>query len=139
MKQLSIGFHAAFNLKQTNRNLYYLLSNSMEDFILREIDRLGEMLLIIARKLGLQEDVMPDYSLLDVKDEFDKAVCPINLDALLEQENPVWYLVETEKISDYGLETFIEILFHSDLDEDKEAIRHDYNIAPGWIRKILSL
>ena len=77
----------------------------MEDFILREIDRLGEMLLIIARKLGLQEDVMPDYSLLDVKDEFDKAVCPINLDALLEQENPVWYLVETEKISDHGLET----------------------------------
>ena len=104
----------------------YLLSNSMEDFILREIDRLGEMLLIIAQKLGLQEDVMPDYSLLDVKDEFDKAVCPINLDALLEQENPVWYLVETEKISDHGLETFIEILFHSDLDEDrKAAILHD--------------
>ena len=49
----------------------------MEDFILREIDRLGEMLLIIARKLGLQEDVMPDYSLLDVKDEFDKAVCQL--------------------------------------------------------------
>ena len=46
-----------------NRDLYYLLSNSMEDFILREIDRLGEMLLIVARKLGLQEDVMPDYSL----------------------------------------------------------------------------
>ena len=111
---------------QINRDLYYLLSNSMEDFILREIDRLGEMLLIIARKLGLQEDVMPDYSLLDVKDEFDKAVCPINLDALLEQENPVWYLVETEKISDHGLETFIEILFHSDLDEDrKAAILHD--------------
>ena len=79
-----------------------------------------------ARKLGLQEDVMPDYFLLDVKDEFDKAVCPINLDALLEQENPVWYLVETEKISDYGLETFIEILFHSDLDEDrKAAVLHD--------------
>ena len=98
----------------------------MEDFILREIDRLGEMLLIIARKLGLQEDVMPESSLWDVKDEFDKAVCPINLDALLEQENPVWYLVETEKISDYGLETFIEILFHSDLDEDrKAAILHD--------------
>ena len=58
----------------------------MEDFILREIDRLGEMLLIIARKVGLQEDVMPDYSLLDVKDEFEKAVCPINLAALLERE-----------------------------------------------------
>lgn len=111
------------------RNLYYLLSNSMEDFILREIDRLGEMLLIIARKLGLQEDVMPDYSLLDVKDEFDKAVCPISLDALLEQENPVWYLVETEKISDHGLETFIEILFHSDLDEDRKAAILHYALA----------
>ena len=99
---------------------------NMEDFILREIDRLGEMLLMIARKLGLLGDVVPDYSLLDVKDEFDKAVCPIDLDALLEQENPVWYLVETEKISDHGLETFIEILFHSDLDEDrKAAILHD--------------
>ena len=52
----------------------------MEDFILREIDRLGEMLL-----------------------------------------NPVWYLVETEKISDHGLETFIDILFHSDLDEERKT------------------
>ena len=34
--------------------------------------------------------------------------------------------METEKISDHGLETFIEILFHSDLDEDrKAAILHD--------------
>ena len=85
----------------------------MEDFILREIDRLGEMLLIIARKLGLQEDVMPDYSLLDVKDEFDKAVCPINLDALLEQENPVWYLVETEKISDLDSKGFFSFKLHA--------------------------
>ena len=98
----------------------------MEDFILREIDRLGEMLLMIARKLGLLDDVVPDYSLLDVKDEFDKAVCPIDLETLLEQENPVWYLVETEKISDHALETLIDILFHSDLNEDrKAAILHD--------------
>lgn len=93
----------------------------MEDFILREIDRLGDMLLMIARKLGLLDDVVPDYSLLDVKDEFDKAVFPIDLNTLLEQENPVWYLVETEKISDHGLETFIDILFHSDLNEDRKT------------------
>ena len=93
----------------------------MEDFILREIDRLGEMLLMIARKLGLLDGDTPDYSLTDVKDEFDKAACPIDLDALLEQENPVWYLVETEKITDHGLETFIDILFHSDLGEDRKA------------------
>ena len=98
----------------------------MEDYILREIDRLGEMLLLIARKLGLPDGDMPDYSLADVKDEFDRAACPIDLDALLAQENPVWYLVETGKISDHGLETFIEILFHSDLDEDrKQALLSD--------------
>lgn len=93
----------------------------MEDYILREIDRLGEMVLMIARKLGLLDGDTPDYSLADVKDEFDKASLPFDLDAVLHQENPVWYLVENEKLSDHGLETFIDILFHSDLDEDKKA------------------
>ena len=45
----------------------------MEDYIIREIDRLGEMLLLIARKLGLLDGDTPDYSLTDVKDEFSKA------------------------------------------------------------------
>ena len=93
----------------------------MEDFILREIDRLGEMLLMIARKLGLLDGDTPDYSLADVQDAFDKAACPIDLDALLGQENPVRFLVETEKISDHGLETFIDILFHSDMEEDRKT------------------
>ena len=101
----------------------------MEDFILREIDRLGEMLLLIARKLGLLDGGTPDYSLADVKDEFDYAACPIDLDALLAQENPVWYLVETEKISDHSLETFIDILFHSDMEEDRKAALLDDALA----------
>ena len=41
-------------------------------------------------------------------------------ETLLQQNNPVRYLVEVEKLSDYGLETMIGILFHSDLDEDKK-------------------
>ena len=93
----------------------------MEDFILREIDRLGEMLLMIARRLGLLGSDTPDYTLSDVQDEFDKSSLPLDLDSLLQQENPVWYLVETGKISDHGLETFIDILFHSDIDEAKKA------------------
>ena len=93
----------------------------MEDFILREIDRLGEMLLLIARKLGLLDGDTPDYSLTDVKDEFDKENLPLNIDTILQQDNPVWYLVEEEKLSDHGLESFIDILFHSDLDEDKKV------------------
>ena len=101
----------------------------MEDYILREIDRLGEMLLMIARKLGLLDGDTPDYSLADVKDEFDHAAFPIDLDTLLELENPVRYLVETEKISDHGLETFIDILFHSDLEEDRKAALLDNALA----------
>lgn len=98
----------------------------MEDFIIREIDRLGEMLLLIARRLGLLDSDSPDYSLADVKDEFGKAGCPIDLDMLLQQENPVWYLVEEGKLSDHGLETMIDIIFHSDLDETrKNALLQD--------------
>ena len=98
----------------------------MEDYIIREIDRLGEMLMQIARKLGLLDEDTPDYSLSDVKDEFDKADCPIDLETLLKQENPVLYLVQQEKLSDHGLETMIDILFHSDLDETrKKALLQD--------------
>jgi len=92
----------------------------MEDYIIREIDRLGEVLLMIARKLGLLDGDTPDYSLADVKDEFGKAGCPFNLDKLLQSENPVFHLVEEEKLSDQGLETMIDILVHSDLDEDRK-------------------
>ena len=101
----------------------------MEDYIIREIDRIGEMLLLIARRLGLFDGDTPDYSLADVKAEFDKAGCPIDLDNLLQQDNPVLYLVEEEKLSDNGLETMIDIIFHSDLDEDRKQPLLDHALA----------
>ena len=98
----------------------------MEDFILREIDRLGEMLLLIARKLGLFGENAPDYSLADVQEEFGKAGLPFDLDTILKQDNPVWHLVEKEKLSDRALEAFIDIIFHSDMKEDvKNALLAD--------------
>ena len=101
-------------------------TKEMEDFILREIDRIGEMLQHIARRLGLLKDNPPDYSLTDVKEEFDRENLPFDLDEVLRQENPVWYLVEVEKLSDHGLETMIEIIFHSDMDEArKQALLSD--------------
>ena len=98
----------------------------MEDYLIREIDRLGEMLRMIARKLGLLDGTAPDYTLDDVKDEIGKSDLPFDLDAVLQQENPVWSLTQTAKFSDSALETFIEILFHSDLDESvKSALLAD--------------
>ena len=98
----------------------------MEDFLLREIDRLGDMLMLIARRLGLIDLDTPDYSLSDVKEEFEKNYVPLDLDTILRQENPVWYLVEQEKMTEQALEIFIDILFHSDLDESvKTALLND--------------
>ena len=93
----------------------------MEDFILREIDRLGEMLMLIARKLGLLDGETPDYSLADVKNEFEANGLPFELDTILQQKYPVLYLMESVGLSYQGLESFIDILFHSDLDEDRKA------------------
>ena len=50
----------------------------MEDFIIREIDRIGEMLMKIARKLGLLDGCAQDYTLADVKEEFGKASLPVS-------------------------------------------------------------
>ena len=98
----------------------------MEDFILREIDRIGEMMLVVARKLGLLDGGTPNYTLTNVKEEFAQADLPLDLDAILQQENPVRYLVFTKKISDLGLETFLDIIFHSDMEEErKQALLAD--------------
>ena len=116
----------------------------MEDFILREIDKLGEMLALVARKLGLLDGGVPCYTLRDVKAEFGSAGFPVDIDAVLQHENPIWYLIETHKITDYALETFVEILFHSDADEEvKEALLNDaiaYLGGKGYVSfKLFSL
>lgn len=94
----------------------------MEDVLLREIDRIGEMMLMIARRLGLFGGKKPDYSISNVKEEFGKADLEIDLDSVLKKENPICYLVEEKKFSERALETFIEILFYSDIDESRKKV-----------------
>ena len=94
----------------------------MEDILLREIDRIGEMMLMIARRLGLFGQKKPDYSISNVKEEISKASLEIDLESVLKQDNPVCYLVEEKKFSDRALETFMEILFYSDLDESRKKV-----------------
>ena len=98
----------------------------MEDYILREIDRIGEMLMKLARKMGLFLDEVPDYSITDVQKELDRADGSLNVEDVLRQANPVLYLVEEKGLSDQALELFVEILFRSNLEEDKkEAVLKD--------------
>ena len=42
----------------------------MEDYLIREIDKIGEMLMHVARRLGLVGQETPKYSVEDVKEEF---------------------------------------------------------------------
>ena len=65
----------------------------MEDYLIREIDKIGELLMHVARRLGLVGEESPKYSVEDVKAEFGKAGMPLALDAVLGQPNPVRYLV----------------------------------------------
>lgn len=93
----------------------------MEDYILREIDRIGEMLMKIARKMGLFLDDIPRYSISDAKAEFERADCPIDLDSLLNHEFPVHFLVQDKGLSDQALELIVDIIFHSDTEESKKV------------------
>ena len=103
----------------------------MEDYLIREIDKIGEMLMHVARRLGLIGQETPKYSVEDVKAEFGKASLPLELDAILQKPNPVRYLVDTKKLSDQGLEAFVDIVFHSDLpDPQKQALLAD---ALAWL------
>ena len=92
----------------------------MEDYIKREIDKFGEMLLALAGKMGLHLEKAPQYPLSDLTAEMKKAELSFDLEELLAREYPVLYLVEHEKISDQGLEVLTELIFHSDLDENKK-------------------
>ena len=103
----------------------------MEDYLIREIDKIGELLMHVARRLGLVGEESPKYSVEDVKAEFGKVGLPLELDAVLGQPNPVRYLVESVQLTDQGLEAFIDIVFHSDLDEPvKQALLAD---ALAWL------
>ena len=109
----------------------------MEDVLLREIDRIGEMMLMIARRLGLFGKKKPDYSLSNVREEIGKEDLEIDLDTVLKMENPICYLVEEKKFSERALETFMEILFFSDMEESrKKALLGDaltYLDSKGYI------
>ena len=98
----------------------------MEDFILREIDRLYDVLMLMAQKLGLWNGKLEKYGIADLKREFEDAKVSVDLDELLKMENPVWYLVNEEHLSDKSLEIFIDILYHTDLDASvKTALLND--------------
>lgn len=93
----------------------------MEDYLIREIDRIGEMLLQVAQRLGLFTGSVPHYSVSDINAEMERVKLSLDVNSTLNKENPLLYLVESEKLSDTALETFVEIVAYSDIDPSKKA------------------
>ncbi len=90
----------------------------MEDYLIREIDRIGEMLVQIARRLGLVGGGTEAVPIEDFKSEVAQAGLGLDIDEVLQQNNPVLWLVEDMHFSDKALETFTDILMHSDIDNE---------------------
>lgn len=92
----------------------------MEDYLIKEIDRIGELLLKVAHKLGVFQGEVSQYSISDIKVEMDRVNLSLDVDSILKNDNPLVYLVESEKLSDPALETLVEIIIHSDIDKSKK-------------------
>ena len=90
----------------------------MEDYIIREIDRIGEMMVQIASRLGLYGTQRKSIPIEDVKSAIFDSGLDLNIDEVLQQENPILWLVEQKHFSDKALETFTDILMHSDTNEE---------------------
>ena len=110
----------------------------MEDFILREIEKIGELLFYLASKLGIYKESIPNFTVADVKSELTQAEVDIDLDSIINQEFPISYLVEEQKVTLKALEALTDIIVHtSDIDpEKKKEILNDaltYLDSKGYI------
>lgn len=89
-----------------------------DDYLIREIDRIGEMLVQIAHRLGLFGEQDKAIPLDTIKAEVADSELELDIDEVLGQDQPVIWLVEQKHFSDKALETFTDILMHSDTDDE---------------------
>lgn len=92
----------------------------MADFIEKEIDKIGEMLLGLMERLGVvgqKGGQKIDHSKINA--EMQHLRLNLDVEKLLDQPMAVTYLVEEIGLSDMALESFANLMYHSDCDEQK--------------------
>ena len=93
----------------------------MEDYIIREIDRIGELLVGIACRLGLIKDVPAQCYADDITKELKSHNLDLDVGQVFRQGNPFLYLMETFKLTEKAVEAFAEIVCHTaDIEESKK-------------------
>lgn len=91
----------------------------MADILLREIDKIGELLLAAAYRLGLFKENPEGFSMKEVQNEFDRCGLDLKIDTVLESDTPLVILVEQMHLSEQSLETLCQLLYESDKDSVK--------------------
>jgi len=103
----------------------------MEDYLIREIDRIGEMMVEIARRLGILSNTASRINQVKLKDSFADMKLELNLDEIIKMEFPIQYLVEEQNFTDNAIEGFTNLIAHSDFDQN--AVRNLLNDAITYL------
>ena len=91
----------------------------MEDYILKEIDKIGLILQKIAIKLKIMDENKSNAgcTMIDIKAAFTEYGLNFDPAAVLSEKHPVSFLVDTLHLSDEALELFVLTMLHSDIPE----------------------
>ena len=91
----------------------------MEDYILKEIDKIGLILQKIAIKLKIMDENKSSAgcTMIDIKAAFTEYGLNFDPAAVLSEKHPVSFLVDTLHLSDEALELFVLTMLHSDIPE----------------------
>ena len=94
----------------------------MEDYLIKEIDKIGIVLRRVAIKLGLMDEKEDchGYTMREIKDAFHEYGLKFDPAAVLSEEHPVSFLVDTLHLSDEALELFVLTIFHSDIPQSSK-------------------
>jgi len=79
----------------------------MEDYVKRQIDLIGQMLLALAKKLGLIDGDAANYSMQSVQDEIKASGFNLDIDCALSEEHPIAFLVVVARDISHSLYTLI--------------------------------
>ena len=85
----------------------------MEDYIIREIDKIGDVLALIASKLGLGTYAFPtDQLAVQMNTELVNDL-DVDIYELLSKDNPLEYLVSEKGFSDRNLESLAVMMYQA--------------------------
>ena len=85
----------------------------MEDYLIREIDKIGEMLALIASKLGLGTYAFPtDQLAVQMNTELVNDL-DVDIYELLAKDNPLEYLVSERGFNDRNLESLAMMMYQA--------------------------